>query len=204
MATTCPQSKAPDKVPLHYGKYISHIRTAPLLFGEWRHELKTRRIFAVSLFIQTFIYLFIYFGGGGGEGNSHGKKYVLVVFTLPPFKNNHGDGWLLKLSDYPILFFCESQSQREFFRPTEKVFVQINSILFRKYMNGENRNRDKAGAEKIWPLSQLWARLFFCLFLFRYMIQYLHSTGSGAAGNLKSKFENLAREQEEVCWRLPY
>lgn len=24
-------------------------------------------------------------------------------------------------------------------------------------------------------------------------------TGSGAAGNLKSKFENLAREQEEVC-----
>ena len=45
---------------------------------------------------------------------------------------------------------------------------------------------------------------FFCLFLFRYMIQYLHSTGSGAAGNLKSKFENLAREQEEVCLRLPY
>ena len=65
MAPTCPQSKAPDKVPLHYGKYISHIRTAPLLFGEWKHELKTRRIFAVSLFIQTFIYFFF---GGGGEG----------------------------------------------------------------------------------------------------------------------------------------
>ena len=41
--------------------------------------------------------------------------------------------------------------------------------------------------------------VLFVLFLFRYMIQYLHSTGSGAAGNLKSKFENLAREQEEVC-----
>ena len=71
VAPTCPQSKAPDKVPLHYGKYISHIRTVPLLCGEWRHELKTRRIFAVSLFIQTFVFFnFFFWGGGGGLGGS--------------------------------------------------------------------------------------------------------------------------------------
>ena len=126
---------------------------------------KNTKNFCCIVVYPNIYFFFFLGGGGGGEGNSHGKKYVLVVFTLPPFKNNHGDGWLLKLSDYPILFLCESQSQREFFRPTEKVFVQINSILFRKYMNGENRNRDKAGAEKIRPLSQLWARLFF-LFVF--------------------------------------
>ena len=36
------------------------------------------------------------------------------------------------------------------------------------------------------------------------LLAVCHFTGSGAAGNLKSKFENLAREQEEVCSFLSY